>query len=226
MREKLSFSVPEITPKPERVSGKAESRVKAIQDQAFTLFSELARPVGILSEVSIPEFGEIFRGEGKNEVPVPLEDIFPRAERLALYALTLGEAVSSKISGLFESGDFTLGYLLDSVASQGAELASEKLAQHWEGSLSRPGMVLGYSPGYCGWHMSGQKAIFAALHPGEVGISLGESFLMQPIKSMSGVLVVGQRKIHQFENNFPFCVDCRDWSCRVRIQELQGRGRS
>ena len=227
MRERLKFSVPEITPEAEAVSESPNERVREHLEQALALFAEIARPAGILSEISIPEFEEVFRGEGKNEPEAPLKAIFPRAEHLALYAVTLGEGVSQKISELFESGDYALGYLLDSVASGGADKASARAGRHWEDLLIRqrrasPEMrVLGYSPGYCGWHLSGQGKLFGTLRPEEIGITLSETFLMQPLKSISGVLVAGPSEIHVFDSAFAFCSECRNRTCRTRMNALR-----
>jgi hypothetical protein len=80
--------------------------------------------------------------------------------------------------------------------------------------------VLPYSPGYCGWHVSGQLALFDCLGPDEVGVELSESCLMRPLKSVSGVLVAAEPEVHTFVNDFPFCGDCVDHQCRERIARV------
>ena len=80
--------------------------------------------------------------------------------------------------------------------------------------------TLGYSPGYCGWHIGAQKKLFDRLGPEEIGIRLGESFLMEPIKSVSGVLVAGPAAIHRFRPAFPFCRGCTTHPCRRRMDDL------
>jgi len=80
--------------------------------------------------------------------------------------------------------------------------------------------VLRYSPGYCGWHVTGQRRLFAALRPEQIGITLGDSCLMEPLKSVSGVLIAGPRKIHQFKDAFPFCEQCTTRGCRERLRAL------
>jgi hypothetical protein len=93
-----------------------------------------------------------------------------------------------------------------------------------ERGAHRPGR-LRYSPGYCGWHLSGQRALFAALQPEEIGITLRESMLMVPLKSMSGVIVAGLPAIHAFADDYPFCGECRTRGCRERIARVrQTRG--
>ncbi|MCP4153380.1 MAG: hypothetical protein GY757_36975 [bacterium] len=79
--------------------------------------------------------------------------------------------------------------------------------------------VLNYSPGYCGWHISGKGKLFEKLKPGSIGIRLNESYLMSPLKSISGVLTAGEQAIHRFDNNYPFCKQCRTYSCRERLKK-------
>jgi len=87
----------------------------------------------------------------------------------------------------------------------------------------RPGegaAVLGYSPGYCGWHISGQRRLFERLGPGEIGISLNDSCLMRPLKSVSGVLVAGAAPIHRFRPEFTCCAECATRLCVPRMRSV------
>jgi hypothetical protein len=240
MRAILRMAADQVVPSRARVLELAgfpaeatpRSAVEELLEKALALVRQCAEPRGVYASIDRGEFAAVYRGDGLNDPQTPLEDIYPEASALALFAVTLGEPLSTRIHGLFDSQDFALGYMLDAAASEAVEIAGELLEQDYFQALLREGhdgmqrALMRYSPGYCGWHMSGQKALFAALRPGDLGIQLGDSFLMQPLKSMSGVMVVGRREIHQFENNFAFCADCRDWSCRERIHGLLARGGS
>jgi hypothetical protein len=85
---------------------------------------------------------------------------------------------------------------------------------------AREPLVLTYSPGYCGWHITGQRALFARLKPEEIGIKLTASCLMRPLKSVSGVILAGEREAHLFDDSYPFCDECADRPCRARIASL------
>jgi hypothetical protein len=85
--------------------------------------------------------------------------------------------------------------------------------------------VLPYSPGYCGWHVTGQRRLFDRLEPQRIGVTLNSSCLMQPLKSVSGVLVIGPSSIHEFDNDFDFCALCSTYQCRARIGLLTDDGR-
>ncbi len=76
-------------------------KINEIVDEAIDLFSSVARPVGLLSELTKSEFERIFEVEGKNEEETPVQHIFPQSENLALFAVTMGSRVSEKITELF-----------------------------------------------------------------------------------------------------------------------------
>jgi hypothetical protein len=99
-------------------------------------------------------------------------------------------------------------------------LEQELARRFFGGPQEETTVVLGYSPGYCGWHISGQKKLFAYLHPERIGITLNNSYLMTPLKSVTGVLVAGPPEIHRFKPDFPFCRHCRTYSCLERFKHL------
>lgn len=198
-------------------------RVKALYDEVVTRFLDNAAPIGIMADVSIEDFRDIYKGTGLNAPDTPLEHIVPNAHNLALFTFTLGKAVSADIESLLDHKSLAQGYMLDSIASYCADKAAEAAQQIFlerllaEGSASPPTRVLMYSPGYCGWHITGQGKLFAYLEPGKIGVILNSSSLMIPLKSISGVLVAGDPAIHRFKNNYPFCAQCRTHTCRKRI---------
>ncbi|MCP4897446.1 MAG: hypothetical protein GY906_10785 [bacterium] len=205
--------------------------VATLVDNAFEIYTGLVEPKGVRSPVSVKEFDAIYRGEGHNAPRTPLEGMLPDARRLALFAVTIGEPVCAEIRRLFNDGDPALGYALDTIASAGAEsLAAETARDFQEGLLqldsTAPDMrVLPHSPGYCGWHVSSQGKLFEVLRPDRIGISLNASFLMQPLKSVSGVLLAAEPEVHEFDIDFTFCTDCADQGCRERIQSVSSNTR-
>lgn len=203
--------------------------VMALFENALAIFREKALPAAVIEEVNIEQFVEIYRGEGVNDAPSVVELIAPKARALMLFALTSGSSITEEIKRLFDKKEVALGYMLDVVASEGTEAAAEKLTRSCADEFLKAGKfyagdaILRYSPGYCGWHVSGQKKLLSFLNASEIGISLNESYLMNPEKSISGVMISGDKKIHSFKNNFSFCNACTHKSCRVRIQSLGKR---
>jgi hypothetical protein len=197
-------------------------RVRTLYRSAAELFLQSVAPVCMMADISSAEFSQIYSGKGLNEKDTPLEHIFPRAYQLGVFACTMGPAVSLKIEELMKSktNTFPLGYMLDTIASHCAENAAIVAETLFLNRLPAPteGLkVLLYSPGYCGWHISGQEKLFQYLQPAAIGIKLNPSFLMVPLKSISGVLVAGPAFMHDFDNDFPFCQQCQTLNCRQRI---------
>jgi hypothetical protein len=195
-------------------------RLRRLLDEGCHLFGELAAPIAVLEEVSRDEFARIYAGEGRNAPATPLDSIAPRAERIALFAGTLGPAMDADIRARFREGDAALGYVLDAFASCAASRVADLTARAFLGraDAAQALCALPYSPGYCGWDVTGQRRLFARVRPEEIGMALNPSCLMQPIKSVSGAIVVGRGEIHRFEPRFPFCSTCITRECRRRMR--------
>ena len=203
--------------------------VERLFESAAEIFAETATPAGLWKEITVGEFAPLYRGEGRNAVDSPLAEIFPRAERLALFAVTIGEPTSEALRRCFDAQDFALAYALDAIASVAADDAADVAERRYADSLrvagwdAPDGDVLRYSPGYCGWDVTGQRRLFAYLQPEAIGITLTDSCLMQPLKSVSGVMVAGPRSIHRFRPTYDFCDRCETRTCRERLRTLFAR---
>lgn len=208
----------------------AGSNVKAeiidLAKSGIEMFLRLAKPKLLISDITLEDFENIYHSTELNESPSPIEDIYPRADRLAIIALTVGQDICNKISGLFSKNDFALGSMLDTAASAGADLASSYAASWYQKNIigntdTNQKRAMCYSPGYCGWHVGAQKALFAFLKPEDIGIALRESCLMEPLKSISGVLIYGNNEIHLFDNQFSFCARCPSQPCMERMNNFE-----
>jgi hypothetical protein len=203
-----------------------KENIKGLLDKSLSIFHSEAEPSCIISEISKSDFDEIFEGEGNNEDEAPLKMIYPQADHLYLFALTMGAGISQMVTELFNKNDFALGSMVDTAASLAADKSVELLENHITekyaaNKLTNDSLItLSYSPGYCGWNIRAQKKLFSFLQPQQIGISLNESCLMTPLKSVTGVLVYGNKKIHQFDNSFGFCCNCRAQSCIERNERI------
>jgi len=201
-------------------------RTVRLADDGVAMYRKLAAPTGVIMDISVIDFEEVYHGEGRNEAETPLGEIFRSSDSLALFAVTIGKGVSAEIMRLFGDNDFPLGSALDAAASAGTEMTAQALESYYIDFLKkRNGLnssqgILRFSPGYCGWHITAQKKLFDLLNPAEIGMSLRESFLMQPLKSISGVIVCGRKGIFNFEDSYPFCAECETRSCRERIVDV------
>jgi len=112
----------------------------------------------------------------------------------ALFICTAGAGISDKSKEFMATGDLIEGYILDVIGSVTVEAAIDKIQDGFEIELISSGykMANRYSPGYCGWALSEQKRFFALFPENHCGIKLSDSCLMDPIKSVSGVIGFGR----------------------------------
>jgi len=137
-----------------------------------------------------------------NRIPFSIKkNIFQQLKasvKVAVFACTIGDAVFEKSRTLMKNNEMLHGYIYDIYGSLAVENAMEQVQNNLklEMAVIGSGISNRYSPGYCGWNVAEQKKLFSLLPPGFCGISLSDSCLMQPIKSISGFIGIGP-EIHQ-----------------------------
>ena len=110
-----------------------------------------------------------------------------------------------------ESGDCVREFIADAVGSVLAEACVAQVEQQLDLEAATP-HTYPYSPGYCGWRVTEQKLLFGLLPEHPCGIELTESSLMYPIKSVSGVIGIGET----VERKPYGCAICRNANCYKR----------
>ncbi len=115
-------------------------------------------------------------------------------DSIAVFVCTAGEELSKWIKQLFKEKDPVKAYIADIAASLIVEKATDQLQRILEdlagSDLQR--ITNRYSPGYCGWDVAGQHQLFSLLPKNFCGVSLNEAALMNPIKSVSGIIGIGK----------------------------------
>ena len=109
------------------------------------------------------------------------------------------------------AGDPLAEYWLDELRIIALGAASAHLRRHIE-ERYRPGKITSMSPGSLkDWPLTQQRELFSALGDveGAIGVRLTESFLMRPMKSVSGVYF-------QTETSFESCQLCPREDCPGR----------
>jgi hypothetical protein len=127
----------------------------------------------------------------------------------AILAVTMGDAIDERISGLMDAGEMARGYILNGLASAAADCAADALeaiirediaaavpdtaAGGSSGNFIDPGwkMTLRFSPGYADFILENQRGIFELIGPERIGLSLNPSCLMKPLKSITAVIGIG-----------------------------------
>jgi Vitamin B12 dependent methionine synthase, activation domain len=137
------------------------------------------------------------------------------AERVAVFMVTVGSEISRQAETRCRVGDAFAGLTLDAIGSWAAEAAAEALMKQLRSRL-RPGesFTLRYSPGYCGMDLRQQRTLFKLAPAGSAGISLLPALLMQPLKSISGIVGLGPRKVVGI--HLSPCERCPQVGCHMR----------
>ncbi len=116
-----------------------------------------------------------------------------RATSLAVFLCTAGKGIEELSRGLMSGGDPLTGYVADSMGSLVVDGAVERLHEAVGRSMAARDLRITnrYSPGYCEWHVSEQQKLFRLLPAGCCGVSLTDTSLMRPVKSVTGFIGVG-----------------------------------
>jgi hypothetical protein len=115
------------------------------------------------------------------------------SEILAFFIFTAGKEIEAREKKCFKGNDPMRGYVYDVLGSETVEAAIEKMMDDLEQEMLRQELKITnpYSPGYCGWPIQDQFTLFSFFPDKYCGITLSETALMHPVKSLSGVIGIG-----------------------------------
>lgn len=133
------------------------------------------------------------------------------ADKYALFVCTIGSGFDEYINKIKEEDDILRMFVADAVGSVLAECTVDLLISKLKSSANAQGWNISnnYSPGYCSWSLTDQRKLFSFFPEGITGISLNDSCLMHPVKSVSGIIAVGQNVVKK-----PYaCAICNQESC-------------
>jgi len=116
------------------------------------------------------------------------------SESIAIFICTAGNEISELAQNLLMGDDPVLGYVYNVLGSLTVEAAADKIHQEVRKMASSSGELITnrYSPGYCQWSVIDQHKLFSFFPENSCGISLTDSALMHPIKSVSGFIGMGK----------------------------------
>jgi hypothetical protein len=121
-----------------------------------------------------------------------ISSLLKGSECFALFAATAGESFQRYMDELKKEDDLLKSYVADAIGSCIAEETGDYMESRLESEIGELRHTHRFSPGYCGWHLSGQKELFRLLGGNPCGINLSDVCLMKPIKSISGIIGIGR----------------------------------
>ncbi len=115
------------------------------------------------------------------------------SEAYALFICTCGVKFEAYQQRLKQQGDMVRVFIADALGSVIAEHCADQMEIALQESIDKLGWyhTNRFSPGYCGWHVSQQQLLFPLFQGHTCGVTLTDSSLMLPIKSVSGIIGLG-----------------------------------
>lgn len=128
------------------------------------------------------------------------------SEAYALFISTAGVEFEAYQQRLKEQGDMVRVFIADALGSVIAEKCADQMEITLQESIDKLGWkhTNRFSPGYCGWHVSQQQLLFPLFQGHTCGVTLTDSSLMVPIKSVSGIIGLG-KDVHKLDYTCGLC---------------------
>lgn len=128
-----------------------------------------------------------------------------KAEAYAFFVATAGPGPETLARALMEEGLYLEAYIVDIIGSAIVESTANYIHEQIRIMAASQHLKVTnrYSPGYCSWNVTEQQKLFRLIPEGCCGISLSDSSLMSPIKSISGLIGIGNS------------VAYRDYTCEL-----------
>jgi len=157
------------------------------------------------------EMWEITIGDVNFEVKKIVFNKLKRSSKIAVFLCTAGDKIHELSRLYMAEGDMLKGYVYDLFGSLVVESAMDMVQQSLRLEMESEGYKITnrYSPGYCGWTVDHQKQLFSLLNQDFSFVKLSDSCLMQPIKSVSGIIGIG----HDVKYNDYTCHICNSANC-------------
>ena len=116
------------------------------------------------------------------------------ADHFVIFVATAGKGFDTWNRSIQEDDNMVHAFFADSLGSVVAEACVAVMQQRIEREMTELGLFISnsYSPGYCDWPLIEQRKLFAFFPEQFCGVTLTESCLMVPIKSVSGIIGIGQ----------------------------------
>ena len=115
------------------------------------------------------------------------------ARELAVAIYTIGPALEEMTTRDFQRGEPLRGMLLDSIGSAALEPLGEKVCAYIRDEATSRGYQSssGFDPGVCDFPISEQRRLLELVPAEEIGVSLTDSGMLIPLKSISTIIGMG-----------------------------------
>lgn len=142
-----------------------------------------------------------------------------KSELFVFFNCTAGKGIGEWSKELASNNDTLGAYISSIIGSVIVETAMDKIQSLLMEDMNRINLSITnrYSPGYCGWSTGEQKQLFSMFPDNFCSIRLTDSMMMDPVKSVSGIIGVGK----EVKYNPYTCNLCNAENCLYRNLKFQ-----
>lgn len=165
----------------------------------------------VLVDGNVPERGKLLLDNQLFNPGAIISHAMKGADKYAVFTATIGEEFDNFSRQLKAADDILRVFIADALGSVLAEATVTLLMKQLEVMADKEGMHISnnYSPGYCDWFLAEQKQLFSFFPESSTGITLTDSCLMLPVKSVSGIVALGKDvKRREYGCNICKMVNC------------------
>ncbi len=187
--------------------GEAESSLPSILDECEKACLPLLTPKVVYAELTKEELFALVPSAAKS---AGLNEVLFDAEKVILFAATVGLSVDRLIARYAQISPVK-ALFFQALGAERIESLCDLFCEEWE---RKKGVSLGrrYSAGYGDFPLEAQKDIFSALDcPKRIGLTLTDSLMMTPTKSVTAIVPIGGKKCKTS------CETCEKTDCGYRV---------
>ncbi len=196
------------------------NRIASILDHWIDEGSRLATPRAIYRVLPVVDKDHkslrVESSAGVTEFRGAIGEFLGSSLSIAVFIATAGPQVERRASELLREQDDLGAMVLNAIGAERAEAAEAVVINQLREEARLVGFAptLPYSPGYCGMKLVEQRKLFSLFDTQRVGVALTPDCLMQPIKSVSGLVGLGLAA-EVVESGSP-CDRCELHNCNMR----------
>ncbi|HMA99910.1 MAG TPA: vitamin B12 dependent-methionine synthase activation domain-containing protein [Spirochaetota bacterium] len=192
------------------------ARIRSHIGRAVNEINELIEPQAVYRILPVDDGAVIDRDRGQLDFNSKnLGKMISDCSSAAVFLTTLGSQVDQAVQSNINTCSH-YGYVLNEAAACAVEQTADYLRKSVNKKLpANEHTTYRYSPGYCDWHLSEQKKLFDIIPSQKLGVELSEHCLMNPSKSVSGIMGIYSSKKKE-EILRSICKNCSKKNCPYR----------
>ena len=143
---------------------------------------------------------------------------------VAVIAVTIGKDLEDSLTGIFNSGQYTHGLLLDAAGTAAVEDAADTVSNLIAEQAKRNGLsaVSRFSPGYGDWDIKDQQKILQLAGGETINITVTETSMLVPRKSITAIIGLQPAPdLPQGNCKKTDCISCTLKNCLARKEHSQ-----